>query len=548
MLGIIVGSAILSLVGPSAHSQRSGSVKEPAQTQAPAKSKQDPQAEFYAELTKKLNQPIPTPTPTPSKSLKQGLSENPAILLTLMGALAAALVAFVSFVFNYRTTLRNQTDTQFYEALKRFGNKDSPSIRSSAAGLLGQMGQKKTGLRRRRNYLRTALDQLVASLLLEENPAILISIGDSLRQLVIYDPSWAAKKLYAVNMKLQADFIRALANYFFVNGLKPTNEPIQALGILGESVWSRAESITGYRKDRILELISRNVNKFAAVLEDNVFLVSEVGETVRRLSHETLAGAVDRLRVNIEICSLAFVSDRHRVPLQIRIVPTMFAFSIWLFRKKGFEGYEVFRRPGEFENELKQFDEVRQRRRRKRVDEIFDQFYSSYEGAYLPECHMRHASLKHLILKQANLQKADLSRALLNYVSLKEANLQAADFSFAKLSGVTFRGARLEGTIFRNATIDRVVLHGAKIDEATDFDGFEWWKASFVDNDTQAVDLDLLRALYDRYGPSIPRDMRELHITIREHISTMRTEEFNKEKPTNHEMARDLQPSSDEVA
>src|SRR5215203_7507297 len=107
----------------------------PLQTAISSAGNDDPQADFYRELTKKLTEPTPTPTPT-AKTLKQGVDENPALLLTLLGAVIAALVAFVSFVFNYRTTLRIQIDTQFYEALKRFGDKDSPSIRSSAAGLI----------------------------------------------------------------------------------------------------------------------------------------------------------------------------------------------------------------------------------------------------------------------------------------------------------------------------------------------------------------------------------------------------------------------------
>src|SRR5438874_2074833 len=38
----------------------------------------------------------------------------------------AAMVAFITLVVNYRSTVRSQRDTNFYEALKRFGDKDSP--------------------------------------------------------------------------------------------------------------------------------------------------------------------------------------------------------------------------------------------------------------------------------------------------------------------------------------------------------------------------------------------------------------------------------------
>lgn len=71
---------------------------------------------------------------------KPRLWERIVPLITPVGALLAAVVAFLSFSFNYRSTLLNQQDTQFFEALKRFGDKDSPAVRVSAAGLLAELG------------------------------------------------------------------------------------------------------------------------------------------------------------------------------------------------------------------------------------------------------------------------------------------------------------------------------------------------------------------------------------------------------------------------
>ncbi len=79
------------------------------------KNNQDAQAAYYR---KQLE----------DKTFWQKVGDNPAAV----GAVVAALVALVSFLFNYRATLRNQTDTQFYEAMKRFGDKESPTLRSSA--------------------------------------------------------------------------------------------------------------------------------------------------------------------------------------------------------------------------------------------------------------------------------------------------------------------------------------------------------------------------------------------------------------------------------
>jgi len=526
--GILI-AVIIFLPIKQTHSQPAGSPHENSKADSSPATNEDLQANFYRELTKKLTEPTPSPSSPQPKTLKQSVSENPALLLTLIGALIAALVAFVSFVFNYRTTLRIQTDTQFYEALKRFGDKDSPSIRSSAAGLLGQMGEKRIGMRRKQQYLPTSLSQLVTGLLLEDNAAVTISIGDSLGQLVPHDPSQAANRLYVANMKLQEDMVRLLADYFFVNGFRPSEEAIESLQLLDNNVWRKVESITSYHKDLIIELIRTHLDKFVTSLEDHV---AEVKEQDKLLLQDKLATLSQRLLINTKNFALAFVAQPHKEPsIRRGLLRPAMEMTIWLLRTRNRRGLiSIFlRKKSEIRNAIDEFNQARERTRKKRIDEIVAQFFKRYDKVYLPASQLRHSNLKYLILEEANLQRADLSRARLRRVNLVGANLKNADFSFAELSGVSFYEASLEGAIFTNASITNVFFYGAKIDATTVFDGFEWWKANFLAEDSE-LDVDLLRTLFQCYGASVPENLKDVHPATRDYLLQLKSE--NQDQPT----------------
>ena len=83
-------------------------------------------------------------------SLWRRAFDNPSQLLssfvtavgTIIAAVIIALLAFRQFRISHDLALKSQqhilqaqVETQFYEALRRFGNPDSPAARSSAAGL-----------------------------------------------------------------------------------------------------------------------------------------------------------------------------------------------------------------------------------------------------------------------------------------------------------------------------------------------------------------------------------------------------------------------------
>jgi hypothetical protein len=56
-----------------------------------------------------------------------------------MSAIIAGLVGLFSFVNTRAAGLRQEQQTQLYEALKRLADPDSPALRASAAGLLGRL-------------------------------------------------------------------------------------------------------------------------------------------------------------------------------------------------------------------------------------------------------------------------------------------------------------------------------------------------------------------------------------------------------------------------
>jgi hypothetical protein len=181
------------------------------------------QADYYRAQLQKLN------SPNPPKTFWQTLSENAAVL----GALTAAFVAVFSLILNQRFALRARKDTEFYEALKRFGDKDSPTVRASAATILAQMTKTKfLGWRWQKDapwwrpdrkmtqhpYFETVLDQLITALLLEENKVVYDKILSALEQSVPNNIALAARQLYRQNMKLQSDIAESLNQYLVGRG------------------------------------------------------------------------------------------------------------------------------------------------------------------------------------------------------------------------------------------------------------------------------------------------------------------------------------------
>jgi hypothetical protein len=232
---------------------------------------EDAQAQYYRKLKENLDQP--PSAKSFRQRLWQSIAENPVstfgvlgALIALIGAFIAARVAFLSFFFNYHAALKNQTDSQFYEGLKRFGDKDSPAIRASAAGMLAVMGQmevsrfeqKEPAFLRRvslsrvvdRPYLSLAVDQLLSGLMLEQNVTVLSAIKSALQRLIPLDREGAKDGLYRVNLLLQENLISALAEFFAARGFT------QLAGI-SEIDWNTAGVSTALKTAELRKLVGR---------------------------------------------------------------------------------------------------------------------------------------------------------------------------------------------------------------------------------------------------------------------------------------------------
>jgi hypothetical protein len=206
-----------------------------------------------------------------------GLLDNPAgilglvgAFLALMGASVAARVAYLSFFFNYHSTLKNQTDNQLFEALKRFGD-GSPAVRSGAAGALALMGRMKIkqlskpnpGLLMRASkllaeeqpYLAAALDQLLSGLMIEEDRTVLAVIQAGLEALFPHSKESYLRGLRAANRHLQETVVASLAEYFAA-GEAATREEISS------AMWGVAGTLTNYRStdlQRLVELYDKQI-------------------------------------------------------------------------------------------------------------------------------------------------------------------------------------------------------------------------------------------------------------------------------------------------
>jgi hypothetical protein len=100
------------------------------------------------------------------------VSDVPPIASIILASVAA-LVSILTLIGNYISGKLAQQDTQFYEALKRFGD-PNPTQRASAAHLLSTMAVK------RRSYLPTAVHVFGEAVQLEETHVVYIAVVNGL--------------------------------------------------------------------------------------------------------------------------------------------------------------------------------------------------------------------------------------------------------------------------------------------------------------------------------------------------------------------------------
>ena len=434
------------------------------------RSNQEAQAEYYRTQTAKLNEPIS------QKTLLNNLAQNPAF----WGGLIAAMVAVLSLVLNYRSTLQNQRDTQFYEAVKSFGDKDSSIMRSSAAGLLAQMGGRKSLFSNRRPYLDTALYQLLDGLRLEQNTLLFWSITNAIWELVLSLKAEVLRALQSSNRALQADLMQALAEFAAARGAESLDDS-------NESIWQEAASVTAYTINSIRGLVgafpqklwdqSRLDKKNLSLLFDQAsqtfrLLSAERKEEYSMTAYSNLRLTAGRMRTNIALLSGA---------LRYWGVSRFLSLHIWrsLMHTRFFVRVFVnFAHPEEF------------------------------ELLFVPRAFLTNAPLMGARLPEAQMQQALLRRA----------NLQFADLHQAELQGAILQEADLRDTDLHDANLGDAELWHARINYKTNLDGANWWAANFYENSKkESVDLQLIEEILKRYRDRIPQD-EPLHESVRQHL------------------------------
>lgn len=245
------------------------------------------QGEFYEKLAAKLGQP------PEGKSSLTGIVGVLAALLTLSGALIAARVAYLSFSYNYQNQLRTNSDTRFFEAMQRFGDKDSAAVRSSAAGLLavmgklelrkveekgasffGRFGSRRTGGATERPYTAIALSQLLAGHSLEENPVVLDSINTAITELCPLARSATLAGLEAARLKAEEELVIKLAAFFALLGAAKVDT-------IGNDNWAKAAAVTGLAVAALKNLVTGFNQRPATALAG----VNEVRVQARTFEH-----------------------------------------------------------------------------------------------------------------------------------------------------------------------------------------------------------------------------------------------------------------------
>jgi hypothetical protein len=125
--------------------------------------------------------------------------------LTGVASIAVAFVALFSFLGNYRTSIVTQRDTQYTDAAKQFGDKDSAALRAVGAALIGAKGAEpryriETMLRlfdqSRQEYYPyydIAITQLATGFLIEEDPEVLNAMFLAFQRLISVGSGWYYK-------------------------------------------------------------------------------------------------------------------------------------------------------------------------------------------------------------------------------------------------------------------------------------------------------------------------------------------------------------------
>jgi len=568
VIGFLVGAMVVASASV-ASSQSSAVNDEVINAQ---KNNQDAQAAYYR---KQLE----------DKTFLQKVGDNPAAV----GAVVAALVALLSLLVNYLATLRNQTDTQFYEAevagptvaMKRFGDTESPTLRSSAAGILCQMGQSRTATVRfrppflwRYPYFRTAFDQLITGSLVENDRIALRATQSALFELVSARRRLAHAALLTVNDSLQLDLLRSLADFFISKGstLTGTNAVWDEID---PEYWMQASVITGYKEPALKYLAWHYPEQFSDFLNRELLSSQMLNEKQKKKQSMAAVTSLQRVAESLRTNGSLFGSSFKQKILTVSVIslfPSMRRITFGRLFPRNTRGMRFYPSAYLVGASLSFIHLKRIWFYESRLDELVLAYTrlldvnlreASLEGASLIETRMfnvdlSQAKLSNAKLLDARLYSVDLSRADLQGADFRSASLQDVDMkdvsffgdanfgqaqldnvsfapkavlgSPADLRGVNFQFAKLDRVDFSRALVSGACFYGASVTKRTDFAGVDWWRADF--SHEGSIDETLLQALYARYGEAIPNDIdieADVHASVQHFLRAVTQSDRNVE-------------------
>jgi hypothetical protein len=265
--------ALIAWLWPfSANSQpavRASAVPPPSEQQ---RQNLEAQTEYYRVQAEKLRHP----------DLWTYLSGTLPVSVALIGV----IISLVSFLRSQKRNIEQERNTQFYEALKRFGDKDSPMLRASAVGLLYTMATRPVENGEAHPFFDLVFEHFTTAINLEANREVLQLLRARLTDLASLRPSLQVMR--ESNLQNQRDLIRTLAEFFALEGAGAPAE------ITGDN-WSAAPYATGYPRRSLKTLTERfsSTNSSPELTEGKTFV--EILRTARDraslLATEALANA-----------------------------------------------------------------------------------------------------------------------------------------------------------------------------------------------------------------------------------------------------------------
>lgn len=450
------------------------------------------QADYYAAQTEKLKA---EPTPPPTKELAQLARENPASVAVLVAATLTALVSLIVAAFttgiaflNYRIAAKARDDDKFHDALTMFGDKESPALRLSAAGILGDMALIKrrefdekmpitTFLFRGRPYRETALNQLLGGLLLENNRVALLEIRRAIMKIMEGHeaPSFIGPD------EVEVWLVRAAHN------------------ALASLLMAR---------HAVIRFIVRR-DKFPLVIFSN--------------SNARLQRAVRNA-----LASFFIANGAQR--------PDGIAEGLWEELPKRVYGPEIYRYLKSADEDAFAEDFKIALLKHKTVSylELPHRRHDAFDGVLLaPYSLYLFVGIYSVALKTAPKLKSwktvaplFLVKADLRSANLKNAALEKAMLSGAKLANARLCGANLQGAWLPDADLKGAKLCGAKINDQTVLDGVKWWEADFykpgwrrlLPADRRQVDAELLRTLCPDGAAAPAAPDEEIHPSVKQFL------------------------------